>query len=861
MFLPLFEYSPEEIFKGEILLFDVDFFNPQDKIYVATEVVTTNSTTFNNTGGEAQTSPNNSTNTVEKVREFTDKKTLYKELDGTAAESEEQDVNGATIKTSKQENIKYFFYLRDPDLGTVEDNRIITSPQNSALELQPLVSQWYSAIRNIAIVASMSVLLYVGIRMLLATVSQEKAKYKQMLTDWVVGVCLLFFMHYIMAFSVTIVEAVNDIISSTKDEKNQVVLLEDDSEHYISSKLKEIGREELISEEDPNNILWPTNLMGALRLKAQVSYGDMAFVGYGIGYAVLVLFTLYFTYVYLRRVLYMAFLTMIAPLVALTYPIDKISDGQAQGFNKWLKEYIFNLLLQPLHLLLYTLLVTSAYDLAATNALYSIVAIAFMIPAEKLMRSLFGFEKATTPGSAAGAVAGATMLSSGLQRLLHRPPPDKGGKGGQGSGDEEDSSSNRIGFKDAMQGGIGDGTEDNGQPVQLDDTSRDRASQQFDNTPRIRTSQQAMLDAYDENYGTNEWNPLERDQMARDADTDTQGMQYSEDEYRQILRDSNPDATEEEIDQQMAEYWGSTNDDQPEQIEQSTQSDQRGEPRQQQQMGQRRQQQQPRQQQRRVRRPRLPIHSSNRKTLQRLGNVAKYTASDAMRQAPQKLKDVGKKATRTAAKAAVGATVGAFAAGVGATIGLATGDPSKVASFAAGAGAAGGMLGASRVNPQDSNTKTAAQIARERAYWGDDYDRHVAEENIKNWKKDNNKRRKLESILGVERTKELYEQKLNENDQDIAIDKYLKNEVAKEEDIAAADLLQRNDGLTFEEAMLVQDAHSKYGDITKIERDKREGIRQDYIDKFSRNTSQEQATRKAEKLMKWTNKFDQYQKQ
>ena len=440
-----------------------------------------------------------------------------------------------------------------------------------------------------------------------------------------------------------------------------------------------------------------------------------------------------------------------------------------------------------------------------------------MIPAEKLMRSLFGFEKATTPGSAAGAVAGATMLSSGLQRLLNRPPRDKGGKGGQGSGDEEDSSSNRIGFKDAMQGGIGDGTEDNGQPVQLDDTSRDRSSPQ--------------------------------DPMARNADTDTQEMQNSEDEYS--------DDQSEQIEQTRQQEPPT----EQEQMEQSTQSDQRGEPSQQQQMGQRRQQQQPRQQQRRVRRPRLPIHSSNRKTLQRLGNVAKYTASDAMRQAPQKLKDVGKKATRTAAKAAVGATVGAFAAGVGATIGLATGDPSKVASFAAGAGAAGGMLGASRVNPQDSNTKTAAQIARERAYWGDDYDRHVAEENIKNWKKDNNKRRKLESILGVERTKELYEQKLNENDQDIAIDKYLKNEVAKEEDIAAADLLQRNDGLTFEEAMLVQDAHSKYGDITKIERDKREGIRQDYIDKFSRNTSQEQATRKAEKLMKWTNKFDQYQKQ
>ena len=52
---------------------------------------------------------------------------------------------------------------------------------------------------------------------------------------------------------------------------------------------------------------------------------------------------------------------MIAPFVALTYPIDKLNDGQAQGFNKWLKEYIFNLLIQPMHLLLYTILRFHSY--------------------------------------------------------------------------------------------------------------------------------------------------------------------------------------------------------------------------------------------------------------------------------------------------------------------------------------------------------------------------------------------------------------------------------------------------------------------------------------------------------------------
>ena len=68
------------------------------------------------------------------------------------------------------------------------------------------------------------------------------------------------------------------------------------------------------------------------------------------------------------------------------YAIDKIRDGKAQGFDIWFKEFIFNLIIQPFHLLMYFVLVGMAVDLANSNILYSIVAIGFMIPAEKLLR-------------------------------------------------------------------------------------------------------------------------------------------------------------------------------------------------------------------------------------------------------------------------------------------------------------------------------------------------------------------------------------------------------------------------------------------------------------------------------------------
>ena len=59
-----------------------------------------------------------------------------------------------------------------------------------------------------------------------------------------------------------------------------------------------------------------------------------------IMYASIVILTITFTFQYLKRVIFMAFYTLIAPLITLTYPLDKIKDGQAQAFSMWIKEYI-----------------------------------------------------------------------------------------------------------------------------------------------------------------------------------------------------------------------------------------------------------------------------------------------------------------------------------------------------------------------------------------------------------------------------------------------------------------------------------------------------------------------------------------
>ena len=61
--------------------------------------------------------------------------------------------------------------------------------------LKTVIASWYRAFRNIAIVGLLSILVYIGIRILLGSTSQDKAKYKEFLKDWLIHLLVLKKLH------------------------------------------------------------------------------------------------------------------------------------------------------------------------------------------------------------------------------------------------------------------------------------------------------------------------------------------------------------------------------------------------------------------------------------------------------------------------------------------------------------------------------------------------------------------------------------------------------------------------------------------------------------------------------------------
>lgn len=716
LYLPLYSYSPEEIFRGNILLFNVNFFREPYTIKEAT-----------------------------KKNEDGDKVISYYYY---------EDENGKDLDT-------------DGD-GNNDTKGYITSNQDSAAILQKTISSWYNAIKNICLVLMLSILVYIGIRILLSSVASDKAKYQTMLKDWLIGLCLLFLMHYIMAFSVTIVDKLTDVVSTSLDDNKYIALIPYKKE--IKKDLEEIGLEEKLrvnAEEPKDGYAWPSNLMGYLRMKSQLNSHGWQYVGEAIIFLTLIMFTIMFTFTYFRRLLHMAFLTIIAPLVALTYCIDKLNDGQAQGFNKWFKEYIFNLLIQPMHLLLYYILITSTFELMGENIIYAMVATGFMIPAEKLLRSLFGFEKAAT--APAIGPAGAMMASSLVSGLLNKR---SGGAGkGEKASSKDDDSSDKVPKP----------RESNPVDAFLDEAEED------DDSP-----QQQMLDNYDEQFGGEDWDPAEREAMAREANGNEGSMNYSNEEYEDIVRGTlGPDASEEEVQRAMQEWYGNEGQTSENNRTNRTETESTG------------------------RAPTTPTTETPtqnskkprkiRRAIARRAHAYKAVGKAVIRDIPRKAKGLPKKAIRTVGKVGAGVAVGALAAGATAGITMATGDGSNVAKATAAAATAGFAMGTGM--GKGTTMKPELKEAYDQAYdKSKEYKQDAMNDYVKDYMKDPKNKTYFEESLGKEEARKMY--KSGE------IEEYLNNGINNKKEIKALHKLQKETGIDRKRAIAVSQLNKMVGEDT-----------------------------------------------
>ncbi len=234
---------------------------------------------------------------------------------------------------------------------------------------------WYSAIRNLAVAITLLILVYVGIRMATSTLADDKARYKTMLIAWVKGFCMMFVLLYLVLIAIALSNGIIDLIPESSENVEKSLMY---------------GNGTIENPQDGSIMEQLSTLKG------------WNYVAICILYWVIVYYQLKFFILYFLRVLTVGFLLIISPLISITYPIDSIGDGKAQGYNNWLREMMINIFIQPLHYIVYSVFIVSAGAIATTAPLLAVIFFFGLSRAEKVIKNVFGMRGAKSIHSLGG---------------------------------------------------------------------------------------------------------------------------------------------------------------------------------------------------------------------------------------------------------------------------------------------------------------------------------------------------------------------------------------------------------------------------------------------------------------------------
>lgn len=295
-------------------------------------------------------------------------------------------INGATTPASTIIVTPFHIFFNKIAILDINFFNVNVTGSDVITEIRSGIAAWYYIMRNIAAAILLVVLIYVGIRMAISTVAQDQAKYKKMLVDWMCSLALIFLLHYVIIFTVH----VNSAFISALATVNENMAVDD--------AIVEIRREAISG--------WGLNSIAAT-----------------VVYCMFVIQTLGLLISYFSRMLKLAFLTIISPLITLTYSIDKMGDGKAQALGAWLKEFVYTVLIQPFHCIIYMVFINMAFSMLTNTgggtfdnsiggSIMAILCLRFTKEAEKILGNIFKFGDYTSDTSlSVGMAASAVALS------------------------------------------------------------------------------------------------------------------------------------------------------------------------------------------------------------------------------------------------------------------------------------------------------------------------------------------------------------------------------------------------------------------------------------------------------------------
>lgn len=234
-------------------------------------------------------------------------------------------------------------------------------------QIKTMVRNWYYGIWVLSVIGNLLMLVYIGIRMAMSSLAKDKAKYKKQLIGWAESMIILFIMHII----IRIIFFVSDVLVGILTPILERMLSLASTDNIELELFDSFGR-----------------ILGHPRgWKPVESF---------ICYILIVIYQFKFLFMYVKRFFTINLLVVISPLVTVTYSMDKAGDGKPQAFQMLIKELIANILLLPMHLLLYLVLIGFALNIIMEVPLFAVLLLIGVTKGEAIIKKLFKLDQSFT---------------------------------------------------------------------------------------------------------------------------------------------------------------------------------------------------------------------------------------------------------------------------------------------------------------------------------------------------------------------------------------------------------------------------------------------------------------------------------
>ena len=242
--------------------------------------------------------------------------------------------------------------------------------------MKNVVSYWYNSFRSIAVACYLILLIYVGLRMILATNANRLEDIKERLNVWLSGIVILFFFPYVMRYMVEINQAVVKQIHNKSSEIRQGVT----------------GAVQMEAEEN--------DMMEKIRQACIGDNAEVKSIPLTLIYIIMLGELILLIIAYYKRAFMIGFLITFFPIVCIKHLFDGIhSQGKGHALGAWTKEFGVLVFTQLVHAVIYSVLIEGAGeafvfsdDGGGGNMILYALFVSFLFKAEAIAKSIFQVE-------------------------------------------------------------------------------------------------------------------------------------------------------------------------------------------------------------------------------------------------------------------------------------------------------------------------------------------------------------------------------------------------------------------------------------------------------------------------------------